>query len=582
MNLPYQMDFFLNKLDEDLNSLLADAPELVTPNRAFGVWSLMLLAGVSSKEALESSVEGGGDKGLDVVYVPDEPGTLIVVQAKRYEDITRNLAQNDIVRTLNGVRWLLRGDLSDPTVNSAFRANAVKFRDAFAENFPKVDIYFVCTSKGPAPDGQAEIDLFLNEANSPSELVFSVIVVDIDELQASFRRALQQTTPNEIVLEFSKPNPFEHDTGSLRAIVGSVSGYTVAELFDQYGNAIFEANVRNFLGNVVINRQIESTAIDKDQAQSFWFYNNGISIICSQLSFRSQSDTSRVRLVNAQIVNGCQTVHSLWHAYKAGTLQDDVEVLVRIVEQPNPEFVRLVTRYNNTQNAVRSADLVGREPIQLRLQEELEKAGYYYETRRGDWNQYFSSRDERIASFGEDYTRKVIRLKEAAQACAAFYLQQPIIAKNKTAMLTTPVREDGIYEEVFDANTSAQRIIGAVNLLRRITEKRKEILRSGRPPSLAKHEDWLPHADFHIASLFARQYFDPLYVTTNEQIEKFFAVIDPRFDNLFARIVKKIGPHLQRRQREPGYSHPRFLKTEASWQELLRVVGPRRPIRRLD
>jgi hypothetical protein len=579
MSSTIQLDFFLNKLDEDLELLYEDIPNLGSPDKAFGPWSLMLLENIPLEDAVESFVDGGGDKGLDVIYVPDEPGPLVILQSKRYRNTGRNLSKNDIVLALNGVRWLINGDISDPTVNPSFRAKASEFREALTSYFPRVDIYLVTTGQGPAEDGISEIDLFLDEANSPSEPVFSVMSIDVNELLARFRRSLQKTTPNEIILEFSKPRPFEHDTGRLRAIVGSVSAKVIAELFDKHGNAIFEANVRNYLGNVRINRQIEGTAIDADQAESFWFYNNGLSMICSQLSFRSQTETSRVRLVNAQIVNGCQTVHSLWHAYKAGKLQDDVEVLVRIVEQPDPEFVRLVTRYNNTQNAVRSADLMGRDPIQMRLQEEIERLGYYYETRRGDWRQYYNTREERIAKFGRDYTKRVINLKEAAQACAAFYLQQPVIAKNKTAILTTPVAEEGMYEEVFSESISGQRIIGAVILLRRITEKRKEILRTGMPPSLSRHEDWLPHADFHILSLFARQYFDPLKINTNVEIESFFAEVDDRFDDLFPRLIKKIGPFLQKRKREPGYSHPRFLKTEQSWQEIQSVIGRRSPIR---
>ena len=416
MTANLQVDFFLNKLADDLEKLVQDNPHLGTPDKAFGPWSLMLLAGVPAEEALESFVEGGGDKGLDIIYVPDGAGTLVVLQAKRHANSERNLPQTEIARALNGVRWLLNGDITNPTVRPAFRARAEAFREALTSYFPNVEIYLACTCQGPADDGRAEIDMFLREANTPTEPVFSVFVAHIGELIARSRRALQETTPNEIVLEFSKPNPCEHDTGETRALVGSVSARTIAELFDKHGNAIVEANVRNYLGNVSINQQIERTASDPAQANRFWFYNNGISLVCTQYSFRSAAESSKVRLVNAQIVNGCQTVHSLWHAFKNGTLSDEAEVLVRIIEQPDPDFVPLVTRFNNSQNAVRSSDLVGRDPVQMRLKSELEALGYYYETRRGDWKQYFADRDQRIAKFGPHYAERVIKLRQAAQA----------------------------------------------------------------------------------------------------------------------------------------------------------------------
>lgn len=569
-----QVDFFLINLAEDLEKLVEDNPQLGTPDKAFGPWSLMLLAGVPAEEAMESFVEGGGDKGLDIIYVPDGPGTLVVLQAKRFADPERNLPQTEIAHALNGVRWLLGGDITNRTVRPAFRARAEAFREALTSYFPSVEIYLACTCQGPADDGRAEIDMFLHEANTPAEPVFSVFVADIGELIARSRRALQQTTPNEIVLEFSKPNPYEHGTGETRALVGSVSARTIAELFDKHGNAILEANVRNYLGNVSINQQIERTASDPAEANRFWFYNNGISLVCTQYSFRSQAETSKVRLVNAQIVNGCQTVHSVWHAFKNCTLCNEAEVLVRIIEQPDPDFVPLVTRFNNSQNAVRSSDLVGRDPVQMRLKNELEALGYYYETRRGDWRQYFADRNQRIAKFGAHYSERVIRLRQAAQACAAFYLQQPVIAKNNTALLTTPKGQDGLYEDVFDAAISAERVVVAVELMRRITAKRQSILTTGKPRSLAKYADWLSHADFYMLALFSRQFLNPAHLASDASLLQFLQSATSQFDSLFACLAKKIGTFVAKRDKEPGYSHPRFFKTEASWHAIQKLVGP--------
>jgi hypothetical protein len=574
-----QFDFFVNQLEEDLKKLVEDHPHIGTIDKAFGPWSLMLLTGAPVNEAIDSLVDGGGDKGLDIICLPSDPGTLVVLQAKHFRNMNNRLDRSEIAVTLNGVRWLLKGDLSEPTINSGFRAQAAAFRQAFTADFPKVEIYLVCTGQGPGPEGQAEIDMFLQEFNPGQENVFSVFYVDADELFARYRRERQKTTPNEITLEFSKPNPYEHDIGPMRALVGSVAGCTLAELFDQHGNTLFEANVRNYLGNVRINQEIERTATDPDQAERFWFYNNGISIVCSQYSFRSHLETSKVRLVNAQIVNGCQTVHSLWHALRSGKLQGKAEVIVRIIEQPDPDFVPLVTRYNNSQNAVRSADLVGRELIQVALQKDMEKLGYYYETRRGDWKQYYSDRDECIAKFGKDYAQHVIRLKEAAQASAAFYLQQPVTAKSKTALLTTSMREDGIYEEVFDATISAQKIVGAVGLMRKITERRKEIVSTGKPVNLAEQADWLPHADYFILALFARQYFDPNNITTNDQVERFFQEVDTQFDLLFSKIVRRMGNIIARHKKEPGYNHPKFFKSEAGWKEISKAMGEPSPIK---
>ena len=247
--------------------------------------------------------------------------------------------------------------------------------------------------------------------------------------------------------------------------------------------------------------------------------------------------------------------------------------MVRIIEQPDPEFVPLVTRFNNSQNAVRSADLVGRDPIQMRLKQELEVRGYYYETRRGDWKQYFTDRDERIAKFGPQYGDRVIRLKDAAQACAAFYLQQPVIAKNNMSLLTTHIDEEGLYEEVFDAEVSAERVVVAVELICKITAKRLAIMETGKPVELATYADWLPHADFYILALFARQFLESGLLSSNESMIAFMNAVNIKFDSLFSSLTKKIGHFVEKRDKEPGYSHPKFFKTEASWNAIQKALG---------
>jgi hypothetical protein len=84
-------------------------------------------------------------------------------------------------------------------------------------------------------------------------------------------------------------------------------------------------------------------------------------------SYRGAREAKRVRLRNAQIVNGCQTATSLYEAQLLGRLKPETEVLVRIIERPDPGFVERVTRSTNSQNSVKPADLVGSDAVQLDL-----------------------------------------------------------------------------------------------------------------------------------------------------------------------------------------------------------------------
>jgi hypothetical protein len=106
-----QVDFFLTKLNDDLNSLSNDVHDIPSADKAFSTWSLMLIENATLDRALDSYVDGGGDKGLDSIYIPDDKGTIKIVQTKRYKNTSKNLETGEIVKTLNGVRWLLKGNI---------------------------------------------------------------------------------------------------------------------------------------------------------------------------------------------------------------------------------------------------------------------------------------------------------------------------------------------------------------------------------------------------------------------------------------------------------------------------------------
>ena len=78
-----QLDFFLNKLNDDLKLLCDDVHELPSPDKAFGTWALMLLENVTLDTALDSFVEGGGDKGIDSIYIPDDKATFKINADKK-------------------------------------------------------------------------------------------------------------------------------------------------------------------------------------------------------------------------------------------------------------------------------------------------------------------------------------------------------------------------------------------------------------------------------------------------------------------------------------------------------------------
>src|SRR6266545_4047475 len=395
-------EFAVRALQERLSWLLEDHPELLTVQRAFPAWLLIQYLGVTEDEAVESVVDGSDDKGLDALLVPEDGEALAVVQTKLRENHNASFPANEIEKTLNGVDWLLNDDLDDlddldDVDNVAFVAKAHEFRQQFVETFPVVDVLIACTCAPPEDNGVAEITKF-NEKFNKFKQTFAVEVLDLSRLVQLFERSLRATTSNQLDLELAE-TPYERSVAGTRTVVGSVSADQVADVVETHGDAIFK-----------INQGILATASSPDEAANFLFYNNGLTVVCDDISYRGARESKRIRLANAQIVNGCQTATGLHRARALGTLRQDAEVLIKEIERADPAFVERVTQFTNSQNAVKSADLVGGDPLQKALAGELERLGYFYERRRGDFRAAYPTTEARIAALGETWQEKRIEL----------------------------------------------------------------------------------------------------------------------------------------------------------------------------
>lgn len=163
--------------------------------------------------------------------------------------------------------------------------------------------------------------------------------------------------------------------GKHKAWVMSVPLQEIRMLVNKHGDKLFRKNVRDFLGDNVCSKGIKQT-LDSDH-EKFWYFNNGMCILCDDANLVPEQ--TYIRIVNPQIINGCQTARSIERYY--GDLTG--EVLVRVIESKDYEFVNAITLFQNTSNPVKKRDLKSNEPIQIRLKTEFKRQRWYYETKRG-------------------------------------------------------------------------------------------------------------------------------------------------------------------------------------------------------
>jgi hypothetical protein len=166
----------------------------------------------------------------------------------------------------------------------------------------------------------------------------------------------------------------------------------------------------------------------------FWYFNNGVTIICDDIEIREGGVKAVAKIDNPQIINGQQTTRTLADSPNAAK----ASVLVRAIKLPRDQFdlVSRIVVATNHQNKVSSSDLRSNDRIQIELERALRRLGYNYLRKR-------MPKSEGRAAAGSLYRREV-KKDELAQAVAACELQPDVVRSAKDKLF-----EDGTYERIF-------------------------------------------------------------------------------------------------------------------------------------
>ncbi len=190
-------------------------------------------------------------------------------------------------------------------------------------------------------------------------------------------------------------------------MVGSIPLLKLYEFLKAYReqtenlDQLYEKNVRRFLGGRgKVNKGMQAT-LNQEPSQ-FGLYNNGITIVVKDFEPISHST---YMLTEPYIVNGCQTTRTLWEIFRQkleskGKGYDpkidewrnkakDGVVIAKVVRVRGigEHLLQNITRYTNSQNAVRDKDFVTLdEGFQRWKQEMAERYGIFLEVQRGGWD----------------------------------------------------------------------------------------------------------------------------------------------------------------------------------------------------
>lgn len=416
--------------------------------------------------ATTALTDGPNDKNCDLVYFDTDTSCVVVAQG--YMSSKKNAeAKASKASDLNtAVSWIIDGELDEMPLS--LQSAALEVRQALeADRVQTFEIWYVHNldhSENVARElrrVEHTAKHLLGKYGNAQVGSIAAREVGRDRLDEWYRRT---EVPIVVSTGFEVPvfGGFWEKSDEWSAFCATIPVSWLYDQWQKYGADLFSPNVRDYLGlrrsERNINYGIQKTA--RENPEQFWIFNNGVTIIVNDM----QHDVSRseLHIEGLGIVNGAQTtgtIGSLGQDERAHL--DKVRIMARFVKCSDPDILRDVVRFNNTQNKVEAADFRSNDEVQERLRKEFEliPEAEYRGARRG------SARDV------IERKRNLLPDKTVAQSLAAFH-GQPNLAYNDTRRIWV---DDSIYSQYFSSGTTARHIIFCASLLRAIERSKESI-----------------------------------------------------------------------------------------------------------
>ncbi len=318
---------------------------------------------------------------------------------------------------------------------------AVEYAEAQQKNYSTEYVYAYC---GPSHKDVNDVARQFNVKEASSIPARSCKIYNLDSLKKIHEEQIDQSTRiSKTTLGLLRC--FEEPGDYGRAVVATIKGDVLRGLYGDFGDRLFDRNVRLFLGarKGGVNAGIQDTLGSPEDRKNFWAYNNGVTFVCDDYDLKG----TQITLTNFSIVNGCQTTVSLWNGSVLAA--KEVKVGVRFIASPE-RIIDSVILFNNSQNPVRFWDLNAQDRLQKRLKKELAELPqpFLYQLRRGE------GIDPKVkAKFMRDGKLQLIRHDLCAQFGAAFRGFPAIGYKDKGKVFTTH------KDQVFPAQIRPEEIV---------------------------------------------------------------------------------------------------------------------------
>ncbi|ACB61828.1 hypothetical protein Exig_2378 [Exiguobacterium sibiricum 255-15] len=367
------------------------------------------------------NTQGMDDYGIDVVNISELSGSQININLFNFKYRNRfsesHISDTDINRSTKFLDFLFEETTTlDESVNSYTHRilNILKtYTNSDSKFICNINLFMVSNeNNGIHPQSESYVDTLRKKYN------LTVNSITLEEIMSFYNDSTNNkkavfVIPNEDLISFN----LDSQTTSLSQIVklpiNEIFRLTCKDdLFPieinpplekwrtayslKMDQSLLYDNVRGFLGNTPYNKKILSTL--EKEPDKFFLYNNGITIVAETIESVKRINKFEVSLSNFQIVNGGQTLSSIFNFVNNlklnGKTDDEISdiltpifnshVLVRLYKVPTESDLKnLIAEYTNSQNSISDLNLKSISKIQILIEKHLKQHNIVYARKAG-------------------------------------------------------------------------------------------------------------------------------------------------------------------------------------------------------
>jgi len=356
-----------------------------TESRQFLAWFLANYFRLEDTEVDDSICDGVDDKGIDGIYVNEQLAQIIAFQSRLFTGARKQLGDSQL-REFYGALSQLRTEDAVRNIESTTRnrelAKLLRENDIakkVGNGFKIQGVFLTNVRRNGDAAGYLQ--------STPDLTLY-----DLAELQQSYV-AIDKTEPIQTPIKFSLagvPSLEYRIDANVKMLLAPIAARELVAMSGIASGELFAWNVRQWLGKrTKVNRDVEVSIRSKDEHRYFPAFHNGLTILCKTLKIVTDSS---ITISGYAVVNGCQSLTGLYS--NKSEITDALRILTKfILVSPETPLARKITDHTNNQNGTTHRDLQSNNPIQTRLQTEINtrySGKIYYRIKRGEhpeWNQ---------------------------------------------------------------------------------------------------------------------------------------------------------------------------------------------------